>query len=756
MQHRRGPGGPGSMSESSVQRRTVRLEEQRRWLRHWSLISVVTLCSLVPAAAQELVLTVRTATPKLRSQAPVPLELTLNWNTADLLEGTLYLEIREGTELIMKYQNADLAMIAGDNSLRLMLPPVDLETDELQIKGRFSSTEWGPFDLGQHAVKVVPDWTRQFLVALVVPRGDRSPRAAYAYVDDFQLTRFQPKAERVGHLASEVQSVDARIDADDFPTGAANLCAFDVVFVTQGALEDLRSGERKALRQWVDGGGSVFIDASGPVNIEETDYLNELASRTRGENAFLPGSNGKLPPGQLVRGRYGLGRIVVTTTPASELTSRQTSAAALWLWKVTRTAASAIAANGTWKALSSDQRKRRLPIPSGFGATPGAPGTEVSVGFPPYAPLPAEFAPELPTSLLPATVRTVPLPVVVSLLSLFLLIIAPGDWYILGKLKRRMLTWVLFPGMCVLFGGILIFLARSYVGSEDYRTAMRLVDWGAADRISRVSSVETLFTASTKPVKVRLGNELYSSVEVRSVQWTSSGAGGVTTGAEPQDAAALADQANATNGNGDGGTVTYYRSGPSNEAVMGGFGLSEADSGDEDRDRNIPRIIGRPPGAYFVETEVDQWTPFVARSTGFFREPKDEYEIDWADADFAAIAVDADAVVRKLRDANPDSLVCVMHQEELVGLGDSPAGRERVVRFLSLAASSSADQSRALFSVVSRISPNGHGSLEDLQLLDKTNPDEALVLIARADGANVIIHRRLFHKDDTTPTEQQP
>ena len=743
-----------------MQRRTERHDRHRRWLGLWCLISVVTLCSLVPASAQELNLSVRTQTPKLRSQAPVPLALTLNWNTTDLLEGTLSLEIREGAELIMKYENADLAMIAGDNSLRIMLPPFDLETDEIEIKGRFSSLEWGLFDLGQHTVKVVPDWTRQFLVALVVPNGDRSPRAAYAYVDDFQLTRFQPQAERTGHLANEMQSVDARIDADEFPTGAANLCAFDVVFVTQGALEDLRSGERKALRQWVDSGGSVFIDASGPVNIEETDYLNELASRTRGENAFLPGSNGKLPPGQLAQARYGLGRVVVSTTPASELTSRQTSASSRWLWKVTRAASSAIEANGTWKALTSDQRNRKVSYSTGFGAAPGAqpdlPDTQVSVGFPPYAPLSADFAPELPTSLLPATVRTVPLPVVVSLLSLFLLIVAPGDWYILGKLKRRMLTWVLFPGMCVLFGGILILLARSYVGSEDYRTAMRLVDWGAADRISRVSSVETLFTASTKPVKVRLGNELYSSVEVRAIQWTSSGAGGVTTGAETQDAAAAQDAAADEGDEQKRGPVTYYRSGRKNEVVMGDFGISESDPGDEDRDRNIPRIIGRPPGAYFVETDVDQWTPFVARTTGFFREPKDEYQIDWADADFAAIAEDPNAIVKNLRDANSDSLVCVLHQEELVGLGDNPAGWERVTRFLRLAASSSADQSRALFNVISRLSPNGHGSLEDLQLFDKTNPDEALILIAKADGANVIIHRRLFYKDETTPTKQQP
>lgn len=750
---------PHTTEMRSVQQTTERAHRLHQPAVLWWILTILWLSACPQLAAQELVLTVKTQTPKVRSQAPVPLDLNLNWNTTELLEGTLYIEIREGAERIMKYENADLAMTVGDNSLRILLPPLDLDTDEIEISASFTPPpKWGlPFDLGKHTIKLVPDWTRQVLVGMVVPEGDRSPRSAFSFIDDFQLTQFQPAADRKGRHAKELYSVDARIDAGDFPTLAANLCAFDVIFLTQDALQDLRSGERKALRRWVDAGGSAFIDVSGAVTIDESEYLNEIASRTRGENAFLPDSGGRLQPRQLVRARYGLGRVIVSTTAASELSSRQKSEAAQWLWKLTRTATTSVNRTGAWQPRQEAQRQRTpQSIPDDvqlYGGLPIGSGTVPA----PYAPAPADFAPELPSSLLPTNVRTVPLPVVISLLSLFLVLVAPADWYILGKLKRRMLTWLVFPGLCVLFGTILIFMARAYVGSEDYRTAMKLVDWGDADRISRVSSIETLFTATTKPVAVRLGNELYSSVEVRDVHWVSSGAtagpsvpgsSGTAPLPGPPDANAPQDQA-------DPSTITYYRADKTkgDSVVMDGWGFDESDSSAEDRGAFIPKITGRPPGAYFAETEVAQWTPFVARVTGFGREAKDEYKITWGDTTFNDASADPTAVVATLRAINPGSLVSVLYCDRTYGLGESPKKLRRVARFLRLAARCSADQSREIFQAVSRISPNGHGSLEDLHLLDKTNADEVLVLIAKGHGSDVFIHRRLFYKDDTSPTE---
>ena len=49
-----------------------------------------------------------------------------------------------------------------------------------------------------------------------------------------------------------------------------------------------------------------------------------------------------------------------------------------------------------------------------------------------------------------------------------------------------------------------------------------------------------------------------------------------------------------------------------------------------------------------------------------------------------------------------------------------------------------------LFSVASQISPNGSPGLEDLALLDVSDPSQSLLVIAVESGSKLTIYRRLF------------
>ena len=50
-----------------------------------------------------------------------------------------------------------------------------------------------------------------------------------------------------------------------------------------------------------------------------------------------------------------------------------------------------------------------------------------------------------------------------------------------------------------------------------------------------------------------------------------------------------------------------------------------------------------------------------------------------------------------------------------------------------------------LFSVVSRISPNGAGDLEDLAVLDEAQPEACLLHVALQRGDDLIVLRRMLH-----------
>jgi hypothetical protein len=76
--------------------------------------------------------------------------------------------------------------------------------------------------------------------------------------------------------------------------------------------------------------------------------------------------------------------------------------------------------------------------------------------------------------------------------------------------------------------------------------------------------------------------------------------------------------------------------------------------------------------------------------------------------------------------------------------GSSPA-LQSMSPIIALARNVSIRPATRLFAVVSQISPNGGENLEDLALLDESDPNQWLLIVAVRRNGNSIVYRMLYH-----------
>lgn len=689
-------------------------------LKTRTLAPLIVLLVASTAVGQDLTLKVRGKSPQFRSQAPIPLEFLLNWNSDKLIEGRLIVEVKDSLQTMLRFENPDIAMTFGDFVLPVVLPPLATEGDSIEIKARFESADWGPFDLGSANIKIPADWRRQMIIGLVTAEGDAGIKKAFDYIEAISLDRYRPKPTSSGKSSNkDVDVANVRLTSSALPARTAPLCAYDVIALGADSLQELRQSQRTALVNWVEAGGSLFVDGSGAVSDRDCDFLNEVANREKGENEFMSGTNDRLMCKQpITLARRGFGRVVVTTQAPSAFDEDVSLDVTCWLWKVRHATRELLQATGSWPIVEAHRlpETSTIDIPNAVAQGYAAEDLQnTGTVVPPYAPNPLGHAKGLKKSLLPTSVETVPLWVVMLVLGLFLLVIAPGDWYLLGKLNKRMLTWILFPASCIFFTGVMVFIARQYVGVEDYRTALKFIDWSNSNSIARITDVETAFTSTSTPVELKLDDQLFSYVE---------------TSGEVRWRAAVGDKLNG---------ASYFR-----------------DIESEDDKNPTPVLIGRPTTLYNVSLPIRKWAPTVLRSSSFGIDTEKAPKIDWAGITDAEIHNDAIAVANKLAAANPEACVRILHGDETIKPEQPNKLSNRTLNFMTVATRASAIGSSGLFSVVSAISPNGHNSLEDVTIFDETNPDETMVIVVQGDIGDVHVHRRMFYRPNSANGRTEP
>ena len=677
---------------------------------------------------------VKTVSYQTRSNAAIPLDWRITWSGRGILEGTLeYSVYRDDDILIGTFRSGVIVLTGGEKRIRTMLPPLgDSDSlSQLTLRTRFVSRN-ETFNLPEGIVRIPQRWQRAFVVCSCRLSGIAGRRNSTEFEQSLRFERFGRKRNDRTLL-----TVLSSLPPEDFPVGGLGYCGFDLVVAPAEGLAALRARQLRGLREWVDAGGSLVVVPGGTLEPYHVEFLNAIVPRKTGHPPFSLDESGRLAglPGtrdiRLIR--KGVGRVAVILGP--EMTSDDYDSKAwkrmVWfLWKMQREFLQPILSAGRWQTSNpAILREQNAGDPFLDEDPPLTPSKPVD-----YRPAHVNVEPLasgewLLERLMPETVNVVPLWVIGTILFVYLLVVGPVDYYVLGWLKMRKLTWVLFPVVTFVFAGFTVWLSHRYMQTDDRRRSVVFLDVGDEGEIVRANQIDLIFNGTQRVVETDVRYGLFTAMNHRAFL--------------PDEPLSQFGPIRNTRFPGEASDVTprFAKSGLVGPASFAG---------------NIP-------SRYIVTQHIPQWTPQMNRI--FHIAPKGyRVDFDWNSVDAADFKTEAGRAVlaesvRQAMGANVS--VYYLHRTQLVHLAGPDLAfssvndlgfRDNDYRPVGFSSSISFIKDvcvrprSGLFSLVSQISPTGGGSLEDLALLDATDPRQWLLLAALRRGDKLLIYRKLYRE----------
>ena len=458
------------------------------------------LLAVLADAGSPLTAEIKPLALRPRTGAPEAIDITLHWTGSGLLEGALELTFPSGDEGTPQYRSHDLALTGGAQKFRLLVPATSQDGGfTREARARFV-TKMDAMDLGRF------DWgTRQgnertFTICVSKPRL-RSGAQDFALWQSLRIERFQPQTTKYNQPAANTFPV--HLDTEEMPVTAHGYTPYDVVLLEGEGFTLLRERQLVALSRWVLAGGSLCIATNAPLEVGHRRFIEDLLAADGHKPVLAFDAEGRVEmkeEGGSLLARPGFGRLVVAV-PGPQ--SNTETAVAAWtrsvtfLWRFQRDQAESILKDGTWR----------------FPDDPSRPSQYNNVRS------------QLAMVLAPEQVRILPYPVVLLVLAAFVVVIGPLDWIVLGRLRRRRLTWVLFPLAAVAFTALTVFLAENYMGRKNYRSTFTITDLGYDGGVLRESRFEMIFPARNQEIATEVRNALCASMNVseRYLLWRLEG-----------------------------------------------------------------------------------------------------------------------------------------------------------------------------------------------------------------------------------------
>ena len=301
-----------------------------------------------------------------------------------------------------------------------------------------------------------------------------------------------------------------------------------------------------------------------------------------------------------------------------------------------------------------------------------------------------------------------PLHYIALILVFYVLTIGPLDYFVLGMFKLRRFTWITFPAATLIFTLFTVWLSNDFLSSAVERTFVSIIDVGDGGEIIRENRIELLYTGSTHDVTTSLRSSLFTPLDINQF-----------SGAE-----------------------------------YGDFGYGQFDAyGNRLSRMNVPgrsimpRIVGRPPTSLEVTQTMPQWTPQMNRI--FTLNCRDETAVagvrafDWKKERLATNGTVDSKFQNEARAAfgRDATIACFNGRGALVDSVGHLFGNAGFLNDICVI-----QQGGGLFGVISRIAPHGGSSFEDLTMLDPSNSDEYLLVIAVPSDDGLRLYRKLCRK----------
>lgn len=456
-------------------------------LRFLAALVLFVLASLahVHAAPAPISAEVTPMTLRPRTTGPAYLDIKLHCQSRSPLQGTLEIQGWSSTDLVCIQQISDLVLFAGTSNQRVMLPPPFRGRAVQEVRLRFT-TSAATYDLGRFLTMGELTARRQYVIALCCP--------ALGFGEPQNFTWRALRPERVlpeeRSRGGEVASAPVWLTPEDLPP-AIGLCAFDLLVLEGPALAALSEKQLADLATWVEAGGSLSLVAVRDLKPEHRAFLQRLA---------LPeddASNGNV---SILR-RAGLGRVAllpVSPTGEDQLMSEPWTTATYYL-------AHTDSAN---RSASVEAASRRgYNFSSGWYYEYGA-FNEIEQHL---------------LQALPRSARVIPLPILGAILLVFILLVGPGEWFVLGRLRRRVWTWATFPAIAIGSTFLTVRVAEHYLGMDDQHSAMVVTDYTPQGRAVRENRFDLSFAGRNKDAVSDLRQVLAVPCHQRSATRSSEG-----------------------------------------------------------------------------------------------------------------------------------------------------------------------------------------------------------------------------------------
>ena len=425
----------------------------------------VGLASLGLAAESPLAAQVQPLALRPRTAAPAFIDVQLHSRSRAIVEGTLELQLIAGNGPLFRQQTSGLALAPGSTSRRLLLPFVPSSSGagvDVQLR---VLTRDGAHDLGRFPVASESVAARQYLIGIC----STAPAPVRDELQLWQALRPERALPYPDKARWQFSSAPVWFAPEDLPS-TIGLCAFDLVILQPPALAALSEKQLAQLAAWVEAGGSLCVAPDEKLAAPQLAFLNALASPAEAAPALRAGPDGKVirPNEAIVYRRPGLGRLVLTWEPPVNEPGRETAATHRAAW---------VLAQVQSQYLDQPDRVQR----------------EILQYRPAQRNERAREIQERLFDLLPRSSRAIPLPVLAAILGVFVLLAGPGEWFVLGWLRRRRWTWVTFPALAASCTVVAVRAAEYYLGRDDQRATFILTDVDPRGRVLRENRVELWF-----------------------------------------------------------------------------------------------------------------------------------------------------------------------------------------------------------------------------------------------------------------------
>jgi len=679
----------------------------------------------------------------LRSGSPLSIDWTLKWHGSRLPRGHLDVHIIQGRQIRGRLLSSrEIVLTDAGTRFRTLLPPFNTDNDPfstLDIRAYFISDD-GTFPLGERSLRVAGPLRRSFVVAICEPWQKTSSPEELKFTNslnvEYLLQRaFGQPSSSVGQRL--VATYPARIYPVDVPSDPLWLCEFNMLVLLPDGLRDLRRNQCQAIAEWVDAGGNLCVFLDGSLTSVHAEFINRLARSQPQQPRLQLGPNGKPRLAESpARLHKGLGRVVIHQDLPLEqefLASQQWQTSIEFLW------------NRLHEIRSLSPQPPANPIPQGLlpeidpaqfqpvppqASGPRGPGPSPST----LSPVASQVALQrevkwklnsvnsLVLRMTPDDFEVVPMWLLGLLLAGYVVVIGPVDYVVLGWLKLRKWTWIVFPVTTVAFTVLIIWVSHEYMGTSGSARRVLFRDIGDNGELVRENRFELHLAGSHQNLVTRVQRGLFTPIDHRRYLTNTQ----------------------------------FY----ANRMPNSGLTLAEP-----------PEYIGTIPTEYTAVQDLPQWSPQVNR---IFRIAPDDPvpAFDWDGVEPETLATPGEARDRFQAAVSqafgPGSGAVLFHgnlSEQFLWNSQTPLFPEgvqpwqmqerRAVASATQNAGSGQDAgffkdscvrpTMGVFRAISRVSPHGGDNFEDLALLDPTDPGQWLLVIVVADGDSLVLYRHLYH-----------